>query len=143
MELIKEAKEYTGKLKVNDLMKRVLKSFLKNQRPKETPVEGEGPRAPLSKGRVPSNSRYIPRKVKDEVRTRDNHQCSFISKEGKRCCERIGLQFDHINPFTLGGTTSSDNLRLLCRGHNQLHAEQTLGKEFMQRKRSFRVPQPR
>ena len=76
-------------------------------------------------------SRYVPSKLKQEVRARDGSQCAYVSPDGVRCSERRFLQFDHIEAFGLGGETDSSNLRLLCSCHNRLHAEQTYGKEFM------------
>jgi ribosome biogenesis protein Nip4 len=42
------------------------------------------------------------------------HQCSVAG-----CGERSKLEIDHIKPWILGGETSNDNLRVLCRGHHQ------------------------
>src|SRR5262249_1811163 len=39
-------------------------------------------------------------------------------------------------PVARGGKSTLDNLRLVCRGHNQLAAERALGAGFMQKKRS-------
>ncbi len=79
-----------------------------------------------------SSSRYIPKVVKQEVFKRDQGQCSFVSKEGIRCCERKILHFDHIHPFGKGGLTQTSNLRLLCPAHNRLMAEQEFGSTFIQ-----------
>ncbi|MBI3016565.1 MAG: HNH endonuclease [Deltaproteobacteria bacterium] len=32
---------------------------------------------------------------------------------------------DHIHPWSLGGDSTPENLRLLCRTHNQWRAEKT------------------
>jgi hypothetical protein len=47
------------------------------------------------------------------------------------------LEFDHIQPLALGGTTTPENLRLLCRAHNQFEAERVLGKDHVAKKREF------
>jgi 5-methylcytosine-specific restriction endonuclease McrA len=60
-------------------------------------------------------SRYIPAKIRQEVYLRDQAQCSYISKEGKKCHERGGLELDHIQAFALGGPNTVGNLRLLCK----------------------------
>jgi hypothetical protein len=39
------------------------------------------------------------------------------------------LELDHIDPFSRGGASTPDNLRLRCRAHNQLHAEECFGRE--------------
>ncbi|WP_371869309.1 HNH endonuclease [Anaeromyxobacter diazotrophicus] len=43
------------------------------------------------------------------------------------------LELDHIHPVALGGRSTADNLRLVCRTHNSLHAEQVFGREHMDR----------
>jgi hypothetical protein len=39
---------------------------------------------------------------------------------GKKCGSRHMLEVDHIMPFAYGGKTEIENLRVLCRAHNQL-----------------------
>jgi Holliday junction resolvasome RuvABC DNA-binding subunit len=38
----------------------------------------------------------------------------------------------------MGGSSCADNLRVLCRAHNQLQAEQVFGREVVERSRHFR-----
>ena len=66
---------------------------------------------------------------------RDGHRCTFVSEEGHRCSEQCGLQLDHFVPFSKGGASTTENLRAMCPAHNQLLAEQALGKAFMEQKR--------
>ena len=62
-----------------------------------------------------ANSRYIPRAVVREVYRRDSGQCTFVSPEGKRCCERGFIEFHHHDvPYGRGGEATVDNLRLAC-----------------------------
>lgn len=91
------------------------------------------PRA--SRGRTSSNPRYIPAHVRRAVRERDGDQCTYVSASGRRCTARTRLEFDHIQEVARGGQATVDNIRLRCREHNQFTAEQTLGRDFMQRKR--------
>jgi 5-methylcytosine-specific restriction endonuclease McrA len=56
--------------------------------------------------------RYISVGIKAAIWKRDEGQCR-ICGSGKR------LELDHIKPFALGGLTTEDNLRLLCRNCNQ------------------------
>ena len=77
-------------------------------------------------------SRYIPRKVRDEVYARDKGRCSYVSPGGRRCAATWDLQVDHIVPFGRGGDNSPSNLRLLCAKHNRLEAERVYGKEKME-----------
>jgi HNH endonuclease len=47
---------------------------------------------------------------------------------------QFGLEIDHIEPVARGGEATVENLRLLCRAHNQYAAEREFGAEFMSRK---------
>lgn len=143
MELINDAKRYSGKVKLSDLMKVVLKEYVKRKKPAvtATPVTAtpiaktETRRSKTEESRVLKPSRYISRKVKDEVRVRDGERCTYVSPEGRRCGEMVGLQFDHAIPFSHGGESSRENLRLKCSAHNLLYAEEVFGREFMDQKR--------
>lgn len=69
----------------------------------------------LSELSVESNlehSRLIPSAVKAEVWRRDQGQCV-------RCGSKVNLHFDHIIPFSKGGTSLiASNIQLLCARHN-------------------------
>ncbi|MGE3757085.1 MAG: HNH endonuclease [Pseudobdellovibrionaceae bacterium] len=70
-------------------------------------------------------SRYIPTAIKREVWVRDQGECTFKNhKTGQACGSKKFLDYDHIKPFSFGGESTAENLRLLCRGHNQLRAAQ-------------------
>jgi hypothetical protein len=69
-----------------------------------------------------SGSRYIPSAVRRAVWKRDGGRCAFVGAEG-RCAERGFLEFHHVEPYSVGGATSSDNLELRCRAHNLHEAE--------------------
>jgi 5-methylcytosine-specific restriction endonuclease McrA len=73
-------------------------------------------------------TRHIPASVRDQVFNRDKGQCSYIAPDGHRCTETHGLQLDHIEPYSIGGKHSEDNLRLLCAAHNRLFAERVFGR---------------
>jgi hypothetical protein len=78
-------------------------------------------------------SRHIPVGVRDQVHARDGGRCSYIAPNGVRCQSRHALQIDHIRPYAAGGTHDASNLRLLCRAHNRLAAEHTLGEHVIRR----------
>lgn len=59
-----------------------------------------------------SKTRYVPVQVRAAVWERDHGKC-------KNCGSKRALELDHIRAFALGGKTSVDNLRLLCRNCNQ------------------------
>jgi HNH endonuclease len=82
-----------------------------------------------------ADSRQIPAAERRKVWERDQGRCAFVSRSGKRCGSRRGLECDHIVLWAHGGKSTAENLRLLCRAHNQREAERELGAEFMERKR--------
>ena len=66
--------------------------------------------------------------VRREVWARDAGRCTFVATDGRRCESRFRLEFDHVDE---GGPPTAVNLRLRCRPHNLLHAEETYGRPFM------------
>ena len=65
------------------------------------------------------DSRYIPAPTRQYVWKRDQGFCQYVDKEtNKKCLSKFALQIDHIHPFSLGGNNKAENLRLLCRAHN-------------------------
>lgn len=75
----------------------------------------------------------IPRAVRRAVFERDGDQCTFVGPDGRRCSARAFLEVDHVHPRALGGSHSPANLRVLCRAHNRLAAEQAFGREHVER----------
>jgi 5-methylcytosine-specific restriction endonuclease McrA len=73
--------------------------------------------------------------VQREVWKRDGGRCTFKSATGRRCSCTRGLEYDHVKPVALGGEATIENVRILCRKHNQLEAERRLGASFMRSKR--------
>jgi hypothetical protein len=57
----------------------------------------------------------IPKSVMREVWQRDNGQCV-------ECGRRENLEFDHIIPFSRGGSSTARNLQLLCEACNRTKA---------------------
>jgi len=82
---------------------------------------------------APAPTRHVPAAVRREVWKRDEGSCAWIGEDGRRCGSRWQLELDHIQPVALGGTSTADNLRIACRPHNMLHAEQVYGREHMDR----------
>jgi len=76
---------------------------------------------------TPGRSRHIPAEVKRAVWQRDQGRCAFVSPSGGRCTEHGQLEFDHVRPHGDGGSATVDNVRLLCRRHNQYEAQQFFG----------------
>lgn len=79
--------------------------------------------------------RRVRRWVRDVVWRRDEGRCAFVGPEGVRCEARTRLEYDHIHPWALGGSSDDPaNIRLLCRAHNLHAARKVFGD---------RVPAPR
>ncbi len=87
-----------------------------------------------------SNSRVIPMEVRREVWKRDGGRCTWTSPNGRHCGSRWQLEFDHILPPLFGGEATVGNLRLRCKAHNLLYAEQVYGREHMDGFRRHQTP---
>lgn len=59
--------------------------------------------------------RAIPRDVMLRVVRRDNHVCQVCFQ----CVPDTDVEFDHLIPYSKGGPTTVDNIRLLCRPCNR------------------------
>jgi len=79
------------------------------------------------------SSRGIPAAVRRQVWDRDGGRCTFEGADGRRCESRWQLEFDHVDPASLGGASTAANLRIRCRKHNVLYAEEVYGREHMAR----------
>jgi hypothetical protein len=89
--------------------------------------DGAGEKRSHSPGEYGKRSRRIPAAVAREVYERDERQCGFVAKDGRRCGSRMFLEIDHRVPFALGGGAGANNLRLRCRAHNQWHTGRYFG----------------
>ena len=72
-------------------------------------------------------SRHIPAEVKREVWLRDEGRCAFVAADGRRCAERAFLEFQHGEPYGIGGEPSVGKISLRCRAHNVYEAELVFG----------------
>jgi hypothetical protein len=80
-------------------------------------------------------TRHIHASVRRAVWERDQGRCTFVAANGRRCTSLRFLEFDHVDPFALGGASTVEGLRLRCRAHNQYEAERVFGADFMRAKR--------
>ncbi len=85
------------------------------------------------------NDRYVPAAVKRAVWERDQGRCTWPMGDGEVCGATHRLEFDHDLEVALGGKPTIGNVRLLCKSHNLMKAEQHLGRNFMAR---FRKDSP-
>lgn len=59
-----------------------------------------------------AQSRHIPDLVKKVVFTRDGGKC--------QCCgSTVSLEYDHIMPYSCGGSSDASNIQLLCKKCNR------------------------
>jgi hypothetical protein len=92
---------------------------------------------PGSRSRSGARRTSIAPSTRNFVRRRAGDACEYQGPEGQRCGSRFQTQMDHVIPLALGGTNDVTNLRLLCRTHNLLMAEKTIGLNKMSQ---FRKP---
>jgi hypothetical protein len=103
------------------------------------------PRKPATALRDPGEGRIqgakrqaIARATRRDVFERDGQRCTYVAPDGRRCGARAFLELDHAHPRALGGRNDADNLRVRCRAHNQLWAEETYGRKHLDEIRHFR-----
>jgi hypothetical protein len=81
-----------------------------------------------------TNTRYIPKSVKQQVWRKYNGKCSFVGSNNKRCNSDYNLQYDHHPvPYARGGPSTANNLRLLCARHNRFTAEKVYGEQAIKK----------
>jgi len=109
----------------------------------DRPRRSKAAPAHATTGRANAKRRYIPAEIRRAVSQRDQARCSFVSASGRgthpkdgSCEERTRLEYEHVRPFSCGGETSVENLRLLCRAHNGHAAERAYGATFMAERRN-------
>jgi hypothetical protein len=73
--------------------------------------------------------RHVPAAIRQAVCERDGGRCAFTGPNGTRCEAETRLEFDHVVPLAQGGRTTVENVRLLCRRHNQHEAKRLLGED--------------
>jgi hypothetical protein len=79
-------------------------------------------------------SRHIPANIKKAVYKRDKGRCAFVGSNGKRCNSQHNLQYDHYPvPYARGGSSTVDNLLLLCAKHNRHDAIKTYGEQVVKK----------
>lgn len=93
----------------------------------EAPTAPPNPEPTVPGDSRPTRRRHIPLHVRHEVRARDGARCTWTDPEGRRCTETRRLELDHVVPHARGGPDTPENLRLICRAHNQHAARRVFG----------------
>ena len=80
------------------------------------------------KSKGSQHARTIPALTKREIYHRAQGKC-----EHPGCGEIHFLEYDHRKPVALTGSNAKENIRLVCRAHNQVYAMEALGSYKMRR----------
>jgi hypothetical protein len=104
--------------RLDEVLMEVANDYLK----RHDPQEGLPGRASPVKG-----GSSIPAGIRRIVWARDGARCSYVGPAGVRCLSRRFLELDHVKPRALGGPDEVENLRLLCRPHNDSERRRILG----------------
>ncbi len=79
----------------------------------------------------PSSPLHIPAAVRRAVWERDEGRCRWPLDSGGHCGSTWQVEVDHVVPRGLGGPSTIENCRLLCRSHNDLSARLVYGNDWM------------
>lgn len=108
--------------RLEDVILEAVADFIVKRDPAREPKARSRKEASSNRG-----SRRIPARLRRIVWRRDGGRCTFTAA-ARRCGETRGLEIDHIVPRALGGSSDdAENLRLLCRAHNQSESRRILG----------------
>jgi hypothetical protein len=113
-----------------------LRSKLEKEKLGATTKPRSNAQRPPSKKSKASAGRHIPSATKRAIVEKEGLRCSFVGIDGRRCECRAFLEFDHVEPVGLDGGHGEDNVRILCRAHNQYAAARIYGAVTMRRWRS-------
>jgi hypothetical protein len=88
------------------------------------------------------HSHHLPSATRRAALERDGLRCTYRACDGTRCESQAWLEHDHVDPRGQGGSDDPGNIRIRCRAHNRLTAEQTYGRAKMARIRRRRSRKP-
>ena len=93
----------------------VRSSSTKNRNPVSPSSQGtSAPQSPPSPYRP-----YLPAMTRRSVRRRSDFRCQYRDHQtGRRCESTKTLEIDHQVPLIFGGSSTPENLQLLCRAHH-------------------------
>ena len=102
-----------------EIVARLAKEFVQRNDPLQKPVK-PAPHTPTQRNPAAGLRRAIIQKAQA--------RCEYVDPQTKRRCEsRHQLEIDHVQPYAMSGPTTPENLRALCRAHNQRQSEKAFG----------------
>jgi hypothetical protein len=123
--LLQEARKLAGEKDSALFLKKILKAFVREKKPRKTPSKH------TRRAAVPTAR---------EVKRRSGYRCEYISPKGLRCSQTAHLEIDHVRPWAYGGSSKDiSNLRCLCKVHNLYVARQYFPKswQFLKERKGF------
>src|SRR5512146_1851751 len=76
---------------------------------------------------------HVPADVARAVWERDHGCCAWKLENGQVCGSTYQLELDHIDGWALGAGMTVEELRLLCKHHQDVHARALYGDALMNR----------
>jgi 5-methylcytosine-specific restriction endonuclease McrA len=113
------------------LVQKPRKEMPRKEMPSQEMPTQEMPTQEMPPKENPSAESHVPAAVKRQVWTRDGGHCQWPLESGGVCGSTLRVELDHRVPLALGGASTADNVRLLCRVHNDLAARRVFGDEWM------------
>lgn len=93
---------------LNQIFNLALNAALKIKKPSANKTRAHNPQR-----------RQVPKRLAQEILQRADYRCEYTDPAANhRCQETKFLDIDHRLPVALGGLTTKNNLRVLCRAHN-------------------------
>jgi hypothetical protein len=81
----------------------------------------------------PTKTDHVPAHVRAAVWKRDGGKCQWPLKCGGVCGSTLRVELDHVRARALGGKATVDDLRCLCKSHNDFAARLAFGDAWMDR----------
>lgn len=102
-----------------EIVARLAAEFVKRNDPLQKPAR-PAEHAPAKRNPAAGLRRQVIQKARA--------QCEYVDAQTQRRCEsRHQIEIDHVQPYAMGGPTTHENLRALCRAHNQRQGEKAFG----------------
>jgi hypothetical protein len=104
---------------------------------RSTSMQSSSAQSSFVRSTVAASKRRVTVRERKEVIRDAGGQCEYVDRvTGKRCDNRVRVEADHIRMRAFGGSNARENLRCLCRVHNQFMSE-NLGKAWANRWRNL------